>query len=412
MKGDASEVRLFHSLPEFTSAVGSASHVSSRPPRRILFIHHRVLGWSSHAEMLLAETRRMEGLSSWHLNLVRCPVADPAPWNWSLPIGWLDRQTRRVSYWNRTIEKALREHDPHAEFFDWVHVAPHTVAAGVAKAGYARRMSVSLDATILQSCGLLRHASATSVRFRYARLLRSESQILEHARLVASMSDWALKAVLQEHHPEMTLIAPPSVHVDPRGSVASRWPQRRPKHVMFIGNAFVRKGGPRLLQWFSSLRDPTIRLTIVSRDVPPIEDDRVTVLRDVPRDQLLESVLPTADVLALPTRSDMSPWVLAEALSRGVPCVAFRVGAIDELIQHGSTGFLIPPADWESFGRALEGILGDEQLWRSLSENSWEWASHRLNPTTQFRQWYADVETALEHTDTDPACPGGAGGGQ
>jgi glycosyltransferase involved in cell wall biosynthesis len=225
------------------------------------------------------------------------------------------------------------------------------------------------------------------------------------------MSDWALKAVLQEHHPELTLITPPSVHVDPRGSVASRSLQRRPKHVMFIGNAFVRKGGPRLVQWFSSLRDPTVRLTIVSREVPPIEDGRVTVLRDVPHDQLLESVLPTADVLALPTRSDMSPWVLAEALSRGVPCVAFRVGAIHELIQHGSTGFLIPPADWESFGRALEDILGNEQLWRSLSENSWEWANRRFNPTTHFRQWYADVETALAHTDTNPARPGGAGGG-
>jgi len=181
---------------------------------------------------------------------------------------------------------------------------------------------------------------------------------------------------------------------------------------MFIGNAFVRKGGPGLLQWFRSLADPTVRLTIVSRDAPLIEDDRVTVLRDVPRNDLLERILPTADVLALPTTSDMSPWVLAEALSRGVPCVAFRVGAIDELIQHGSTGFLVPPGAWESFGRALEDILGNEQLWRSLSANSWEWAKHRLDPTANFRQWYANVETALAHKDPNPARPGEAGSAQ
>jgi hypothetical protein len=229
MKGDAAEVRVFHSLHEFTSAVGATSHVSPRPPRRILFVHHRVLGWSSHAEMLLAETRRMEGLSSWHLNLGPCPVADAAGWRWSLPIGLLDRQTRRVSYWNRTIEKALREQDPHAEFFDWVHVAPHMVAAGVAKSGYAQRMSVTLDSVILQSRGLLRNSSAASVRIRHGRLLQFESQILNQARLVASMSDWALKAVLQEHQPELTLITPPSVHVSSE-SVASAATEARHVH--------------------------------------------------------------------------------------------------------------------------------------------------------------------------------------
>jgi len=171
---------------------------------------------------------------------------------------------------------------------------------------------------------------------------------------------------------------------------------------MFIGNAFVRKGGPGLLQWFRSLTDPTIRLTIVSRDAPLIEDDRVTLLRDVPHDHLLEQILPTADVLALPTTSDMSPWVLAEALSRGIPCVAFRVGAIDELIQHGSTGFLVTPGSWEDFGQALEKVLGNAQLWRSLSANSWEWAKNRLDPTANVRQWYADVETALAHRDSNP----------
>jgi glycosyltransferase involved in cell wall biosynthesis len=395
MRTEVADVRVFHSLDEFATTLKAAVNLSPRPSRRILFINHTVLGWSSNADMLLAEARHIEGLSSWHLNLGQCPVADQGAWRLSLPIGLLDRSTRRVHYWNQSLGDVLRQQDPRGEFFDWVHVAPHLLAAGLANSNYGRRTSVGMDATVLQSRGLLEHSSAASVRVRLKRLLQYESEALEQVPLIAAMSKWALEAVLRQHRPDMSVITPPSVHVDPNGPVARRSVHGRPTHVIFIGNAFERKGGLRLLRWFRSTDDPALRLTIVSRDAPEVHDDRITQLRGVPRAHLVERVLPTADVLALPTASDMSPWVLAEAQSRGVPCVAFRVGAVDELVQHGATGLLVPPAAWTSYWEALENVLSDEYLWRSLSEAAWQWARDGLNPTTHFRRWYAAVEEAL-----------------
>jgi glycosyltransferase involved in cell wall biosynthesis len=57
-----------------------------------------------------------------------------------------------------------------------------------------------------------------------------------------------------------------------------------------------------------------------------------------------------------------------EAMGSGLPVVASRVGGIPEMVTHGSTGLLIPPADEVAMAEAIELLLADPKLRRSMGD--------------------------------------------
>ena len=81
-----------------------------------------------------------------------------------------------------------------------------------------------------------------------------------------------------------------------------------------------------------------------------------------------------ADLFTLASRvandgdRDGLPNVLMEAQSQGLACVATRVSAIPELIEDGVTGLLVPPDSPQALAKALELLISDPVLRRSLGE--------------------------------------------
>lgn len=69
--------------------------------------------------------------------------------------------------------------------------------------------------------------------------------------------------------------------------------------------------------------------------------------------------LSSAALLALPTRMDTAPNVLAEARAAGVPVVASAVGGIPELIEDGVDGVLVPDGSAEALASAIAALLRD-----------------------------------------------------
>lgn len=69
-----------------------------------------------------------------------------------------------------------------------------------------------------------------------------------------------------------------------------------------------------------------------------------------------------ASVAVLSSRSEGMPVSLMEAASCGVPAVAPAVGGIPELIEHGQTGFVTPPADCDALADALLRLLASRPL--------------------------------------------------
>lgn len=68
------------------------------------------------------------------------------------------------------------------------------------------------------------------------------------------------------------------------------------------------------------------------------------------------------DVLWHPSRSEGLGTSVIDAMSLGVPSVAFAVGGLPEVIVNGVSGLLVPPLDPAAFARAAARLIGDPQL--------------------------------------------------
>jgi glycosyltransferase involved in cell wall biosynthesis len=70
-------------------------------------------------------------------------------------------------------------------------------------------------------------------------------------------------------------------------------------------------------------------------------------------------LLPSLTALVVPSHAEGMPLALMEAMAAGLPVVATSVGGIPEMIQHLSTGLLVPPGDAGQLAIAVDGLLDD-----------------------------------------------------
>jgi glycosyltransferase involved in cell wall biosynthesis len=77
-----------------------------------------------------------------------------------------------------------------------------------------------------------------------------------------------------------------------------------------------------------------------------------------------------ADVFALASFAEGIPVALMEAMSLGLPCVSTHVAGIPELIRTGVDGLLVPPANAIALANALECVVGDHELRRTLGTSA------------------------------------------
>lgn len=92
-----------------------------------------------------------------------------------------------------------------------------------------------------------------------------------------------------------------------------------------------------------------------------------------------------ADVLALPSHSEGSPYVLLEAMAARLPIVATRVGGVPEMVEDGRTALLVPARDTSALGEGIGRLLADASLARGLAERAAELAATRFAPGTYVR---------------------------
>ena len=76
----------------------------------------------------------------------------------------------------------------------------------------------------------------------------------------------------------------------------------------------------------------------------------------------LDSLLPAADLVVLPSFTEGLPNVALEAAAAGVPVVATAVGGTPEVVADGVTGLLVPPGQPRAMARAVSTLLGDAAL--------------------------------------------------
>ncbi|WP_225715769.1 glycosyltransferase [Bradyrhizobium semiaridum] len=150
---------------------------------------------------------------------------------------------------------------------------------------------------------------------------------------------------------------------EPR-TIAANWPTKKTK-VLFIGRLDRQKGYDLLLDAARSLEDVLdvriVGAAVVGKfdrsKVPP----NVSLLGWLDRQQI-EAQLDAADIVVIPSRWEGFGLVALEAMRAAKPILAFRIGALPEIIEDGVTGVLCEPVSATQlaagFKRLLETDLG------------------------------------------------------
>ena len=101
-----------------------------------------------------------------------------------------------------------------------------------------------------------------------------------------------------------------------------------------------------------------------------------------------------ADALIVPSRSETFGLVAAEAQSCGLPVVAAEVGGLPYAVRDADTGLLVNGHDPADYASALDTILTDRTLARSMSQRATEFAERFSWPATADRllELYAGIQ--------------------
>jgi glycosyltransferase involved in cell wall biosynthesis len=99
--------------------------------------------------------------------------------------------------------------------------------------------------------------------------------------------------------------------------------------------------------------------------------------------------LAAADVVVLGCRvardgdRDGVPNALLEAMAAGVPVIACDAGGVNEVIEHGRTGWLVAPDDPRALALALDTVARDPVLRAAVGEGGRTSVQHRFAITAQ-----------------------------
>jgi glycosyltransferase involved in cell wall biosynthesis len=137
---------------------------------------------------------------------------------------------------------------------------------------------------------------------------------------------------------------------------ADAWPADRVR-ILFVGRLDRQKGADILCQALEQLRHT--HYAVVIGDSVVSNADAALRLPDnargvgwIPRSDV-EGFVRAAQVVVMPSRWEGLPLVALEAMRAGRAVVATRVGGLPEVVEHETTGLLVPPDDAPALVRAL-----------------------------------------------------------
>jgi glycosyltransferase involved in cell wall biosynthesis len=232
--------------------------------------------------------------------------------------------------------------------------------------------------------------------------------IYERATGVIAMSRWFARTLVDQ-----TGLPPGKVHVVHPGFSAGRAlhgddgancmtgrtsaqvgiPERVPprRRLLFVGNDFYRKGGDLVVAALAILRrehDSQITLTVVGPKVWPQPGDPPDGVRFLGslHSREVARLYDSHDLFVMPSRMEPFGVVFAEAIARGLPCVARDAYAMPEIVIPGVSGALVTGDDVGDLAAVIADSLADDGLYTTCYERapdaaayfSWERAGREV----------------------------------
>jgi glycosyltransferase involved in cell wall biosynthesis len=208
------------------------------------------------------------------------------------------------------------------------------------------------------------------------------------ARRLVVWNQWGKRSLVGEYGADAD-----KVSVIPPGIDLAQWNFPRPVseasapvRLLFVGGDFRRKGGETLLAAFRQNLMHRCELDIVTREHVNVEGlANVRVHHGLgPNAPELMALYARADAFVFPTLGDALPLAIMEAMASGLPVITTNVGAIVEQVDHGVTGFLVPPNDVRALSDATLRIVEHPQLRYEMGSAARRVANQRFDGSTNY----------------------------
>lgn len=232
-------------------------------------------------------------------------------------------------------------------------------------------------------------------------MVEGERRAIPRAHRVIVTSEWLKDELARQglSTPEQTVVAPPGAD---DASPAVGTPSGR--SLLCVGVVAPHKGQDTLVDALAELGpDPAWTCTFVgSLTTDPGFSARVAEQAAragiaeriawtgvmAPRD--LDDAFSRADLLVAPSRTESYGIAVGDALRRGIPVIASRVGGLPEAAQPRDAVILVPPHDPKALGYALRQWVDDSGLRARMSA-----AARRTGPGR--RRW-SDTARTVQST--------------
>lgn len=341
-------------------------------PARVLFVNEGelgegdVMGHAAAEESLRARLSRSERIEARFANLSELRGL-PLLATRSLPLLAsldLDLQPTRWHMVQSLRARRLVQRELARFRADALHVESHAVSFGLERAMRRLPTFLSVDVTVTdwRLMGIWRPVRGHTERtLALSRAL--ERRAFAAAALVLAWTAWVRASVerslpgaaVEEHHPGIDLgVFRPAERTE-----------QKPVRVLFVGGRFAKKGGHDLLAALGGRLGRTVELDVVTPEAVPRHDGvRVHALGI--GDPRLVELYRRADVFCLPSHGDAAPLAILEAMACEAAVVSTSVGAIPELLGHGSAGLVVPPRSPALLAEALDELVEDPEQRREL----------------------------------------------
>jgi GalNAc-alpha-(1->4)-GalNAc-alpha-(1->3)-diNAcBac-PP-undecaprenol alpha-1,4-N-acetyl-D-galactosaminyltransferase len=150
------------------------------------------------------------------------------------------------------------------------------------------------------------------------------------------------------------------------------------KMILTVGRLINSKNHDKLIEVFCSINKPEWKLIVVGGDALKQKNmirlsELISELKAGNRviikgyQNTINELYQQAEVFAFASVSEGFPNVIGEAMSAGLPVVAFDcVAGPSEMIQNGENGYLVPVNDYNTFRERLEQLMSDASLRKKL----------------------------------------------
>lgn len=157
------------------------------------------------------------------------------------------------------------------------------------------------------------------------------------------------------------------------------------KNIVFVGSfSQLYKGPDLLIRSIAKLKQQGVNYHVTMLGGGLYLDDMKVLAKSLDCFELFDFVgevghkevikyLDSADLFAMPSRTEGLPRALIEAMARALPCIASNVGGIPELL---SDDFLVPSNDWQSLAKNIHRLMSSQELLTQASAQNYQCAKN------------------------------------